>query len=216
MNKVLIAIVMTTLSLGSAAFAQDAADTDGLVKTKASVFKDAWVAPGVDFTKYHKIMLAPAEFEFREVKKRSRHHSARSSNNEFYIEERDREKLIEQVTKAFDEELAKTANFEIVNAPGEDVLILRGGLMDIVSTTPPDTIGASDIYVSSVGAATLVLEVIDSTTGDVLFRATDRKRIERPGRDMIEVNRVTPWVEVRRWAKRWASNLRSDLDSVHA
>lgn len=216
MNKILIAIVMTTLSLGSAAFANDDVNGDGLVKTNASVFKNAWVAPGVNFTKYTKIMLAPAGFDFREVKKRSRLHSAWSNRGEFYIEERDREKLMEQVTRVFDDELAKTANFELVSEPGEDVLILQGGLVDIVSMTPPETIGPSDIYVSSVGAATLVLQAIDSTTGEVVFRAIDRKRIERPGRDMIEVNRVTTWSEVRRWARRWATSLRSDLDSVHA
>ena len=216
MNKVLMAIVVTTLSLGSAAFANDDANLDGLVRTKASVFKDAWVAPGADFSKYSKIMLAPAEFDFREVKKQSRAQSQRSNQREFYIEEGDRAKLIEQVSKVFDDELAKTANFEFVNEPGDDVLILKGGLADIVSNTPPELIGSGEIYVSSVGAATLVLQAIDSTSGEILFHATDRKRIERPGRDMIEANRVTTWAEVRRWARRWAKQLRTDLDAVNA
>lgn len=216
MKKLLIAIVVTTLSLGSAAFAQNDANWDGLVKTNASVFRHAWAAPDVDFTKYNKIMIAPPEFDFREVKKRPNMHGLRGNQSEFYIEERDREKLIEQVSKVFDDELAKTQNFEFVTEPGDDVLILQGGLVDIVSHTPPEMIGAGESYVASFGDATLVLQAVDSTSGELLFRAVERKRIERPGRYLVEANRVTTWSEVRRWARRWATRLRTDLDSVHA
>lgn len=214
MKKLLIATVVTTLALGSAALAQD--DTNGMVKTSASVFKDAWVLPGTDFSKYDKIMLAPAEFEFREVKKRSSLHGSRSSQSEFHIEERDREKLAQDVKKVFNEELARTQGFQIVNEPGEGVLVLRGGLVDIVSTTPPETSGRSTVYVSSIGAATLVIEATDATSGEVVFRAEERKRIERPGGDMIDAKAVTTRAEVRRWAKRWATKLRSDLDTLNA
>lgn len=216
MNKLLISIVVTTLTLGSAALAQDDASPDGLVKTKASVFKDAWVAPGTDFSKYDKIMLAPPEFDFREVKKRDGLLGLHSSQHEFHIEERNREKFVIEVTKVFDEELAKTAGFQFATEPDEGVLVLRGRLVDIVSTTPPRTTGRANIAVSSIGAATLLIEATDATTGEVVFRAEERRRIERPGRELIDVNAATSWAEVRRWAKRWATKLRSDLDALHA
>lgn len=215
MNKLLTAIVVTTLTLGSAALAQDDANRNGLVKTNESAFKDAWVAPGIDFSKYDKILVAPPEFGFREVDKRGGLERLRSSKGEFPVEQRDREKFVSEVTKMFDEELARTHGFEFVNEPGEGVLILQGGLADIVSTTPPQTTGRGNVYVSSVGAATLVLQATDSRTGEVLFRAEERKRIERPGREMIDVNNVATWAEVRRWARHWATKLRKDLDAVH-
>ena len=215
MNKLMMTILAVMLSLGPVAHANDAPELDGLVKTKVSVARDAWVAPDVDFSAYTKIMLEPAEFEFREVKKTSRLQSFRGNRNEFYIEERDRERLIETVTKIFAEELGKVRNFEFVTEPGEDVLVLRGGLKDIVSRVLPEMIGPGKSYVRTVGEATLVLEVTDSTTGETLFRAADRRKIERPGLDLIEANSVATGVEVRRWATRWATALRSDLDAVH-
>ncbi len=216
MKHVLKVIVATMLGLGSFAHANTDSGMDGMVRTKASVSKEAWVAPDVDFSKYTKIMLAPAEFDFREVKKTPRYSSFTSHRQEFYIDERDRGRLIETVTEIFDEELAKTQHFEIVTEPGEDVLVLQGGLMDIVSKTPPQHIGMGETWVRSVGEATLVIQVSDSMTGEVLFHASDRKGIERLGRDLFEANRVTAWAEVRLWARRWATALKKDFDAVHA
>ena len=45
----------------------------------------------------------------------------------------------------------------MVEEPGPDVLIISGGLHDIVSNVPPPTVGRSDIYLSSVGEITLIL-----------------------------------------------------------
>lgn len=204
------------MCLGSAAFAHDEATWDGLVKTKNSVFRNAWVDPDIDWTVYDKVMLVPAEFQFRAVKKGPKFSSMRLSNKrEFWISDSDKEKLVETVTGIFDEQLAQSKHFEVVTEPGPDVLILQGGLLDIVSQTPPEFIGSSEIYLSSVGEATLVLQISDSLSGEVIYRAVDRKKIKRPGNDMISANRVTTWAEVRRWAGRWATTLVDGLDSIH-
>ncbi len=76
-------------------------------------------------------------------------------------------------------------------------------------------IGRGEIYLSSVGEATLVLEGIDSMSGEAVFRAVDRSAIEPGGNTMIRANTVTTWSEVRRWARRYATILREGLESIH-
>ena len=96
---------------------------------------------------------------------------------------------------------------------GPDVLILRGAMLDIVSFVPPEMAGRHDIYLSAVGAATLVVEGIDSMSGEVVFRAVERRAADA-GRTIL-ANTVTTYAEVRRWARRQATTLREGLESIH-
>ena len=187
---------------------------DGLHLIDNSAFKTAWADPDIDFSRYNKIMPGGAFFEYRAVKKTSRTQAARSSTREFYIDEDAREKLKEEVSAIFNEELAKSTRFAAVDEPGPDVLIIRGGLHDIVSFVPPEPIGRGDIYLSSVGEITLILEVVDSMSGEVIARAVERRAAERGGGTAIRANTVTTWAEVRRLTRRWATTLRDGLDSI--
>lgn len=187
---------------------------DGLVRIDNSAFRDAWADPDIDFSRYNKIMPGGAFFEFRAVKKTSATTARRSSQNEFWISESDRERLEEEVSKVFDEELAQSSRFTVTDAPGADVIIIRGGLHDIVSRVPPEHIGRSEIFISSVGEATLILEVVDSMSGEVIFRAVERRAAQRPGGEGMRSNPVTTWAEVRRLSRTWATRLRNGLDSI--
>jgi hypothetical protein len=56
---------------------------DGLVRIDNSRFKDSWVDPDIDLSRYNKIMVGNAEFEFRAVKKSSSATLARSNESEY-------------------------------------------------------------------------------------------------------------------------------------
>ena len=131
------------------------------------------------------------------------------------MSDKNKESLIEIVSEAFRKEMQKSKHFTGADAPGPDVLIIVGGLHDIVSRVPPDMIGRGDIYLSSVGEATLVLELKDSLSGETIYRAIDRRAAERAGDTMMMSNTVTTKSEVRRLAQRWATRLREGLDSIH-
>jgi hypothetical protein len=103
--------------------------------------------------------------------------------------------------------------FELVDEPGPDVLAVLGGLLDVVSYVPPEPIGGrSYVYLSSVGDATLVLELRDSETGTILARSIDRRAAEPIGATLQDSNRVSNAAEVRRLIRHWASRLREGLD----
>ena len=189
---------------------------DGLVRVDNSRFRDAWADPEVEFSQYNKVMPGGARFEFRAVSKTTGRTSlSRGTQSEFWISDANRDKLVDTVSGVFNEELSKAQGWESAEEVGPDVLILRGALLDIVSFVPPEMIGRGEIYLSSVGRATLVVEGIDSMSGEVVFRAVDRRAIEPHGNTMIRANTVTTWSEVRRWARRHATILREGLESIH-
>jgi len=189
---------------------------DGLVRVDNSRFQNAWADPEIDFRQYNKVMPGGARFEFRAVSKTAGTMSiSRATRNEFWISDVNRDKLVDTVSEVFNEELGKAQGWESVEEVGPDVLILRGALLDIVSFVPPDMIGRGEIFLSSIGQATLVVEGIDSMSGEVVFRAVDRSAIEPAGSTMTRASSVTTWSEVRRWARRYASKLREGLESIH-
>lgn len=188
---------------------------DGLVAIDNSVFQRAWIAPDIDLRPYNKIMGGDAKFEFRAVRATGGTSRAASSRNEFPISEENQQRLTDTVSQIFREELGNSQHFVITDEPGDDVLIVTGALLDIVSRVPPDRVGRSDIFLSSVGEATLVLELRDSISGETLFRAADRRAAEPAGSRGMRANTVTTWNEVRRLARRWATRLRDGLDSAH-
>lgn len=219
--------VLLTVVLSSSAQAQEPVGTaaaqamDEMVEVR-SKFKETWVHPAADIGRYSKIMLGEADFEFRDVgpaqKSRSSLRST-SHKQEFGIAEADREKFKQVVGDAFSKEMERSKKFQIVSTPGPGTILVQGAVMDIVSSVPPDTIGRSDVYLSSVGEATLILELLDSESGAVLAYVEDRRKMQKPGGGSIDrmtmpTNSVTVWSDVGRWARSAASRLRSELEKA--
>ena len=184
---------------------------DGLAKVKNAKAKGAWMRPGFTLAGYTKIMLIGAGIEYRPVKPVSR--SASSTTSQFPLTDEQKERLRSVVSDAFKTELAQSQKFQLVDQPGSDVLTIWGGLVDVVSNVPPDAVGRSSIYLSSVGQATLVIEIRDSESNAVLVRIIDRRAAQTPG----IAQRSTPvqnWAEVQQLARTWATQLRTGLDDA--
>jgi len=188
---------------------------DGLVRIDNARFAGAWIDPDVDLKQYSKIIPGGAEFEFRNVQKMSASAARRANEREFWISDSNKQRLADTVTEVFDEELQKSKYFTVTDEPAPDALIIVGGLHDIVSQVPPEDVGRSEVWLRSVGEATLVIELRDSLSNEVVYRAVERRAAENVGNQMIRANTATTWAEVRRWARRWAVRLREGLDSVH-
>lgn len=189
---------------------------DGLVQVDKAKFAGVWVKPGVDTERYTKILPVGVDFHYRDVPEAPRTSVGRatSATQEFPIEEQNRARIEEIMAEVFLEELGKTDNFTITDEPGRDVVLVIGGLYDVVSNVPPDYIARSNnIYLSRVGEATLVLQLEDSTSREVLARVVERRGAD-PAFAQVS-NRVTNTAEVRRLARMWARTLRNGLDTWH-
>lgn len=190
---------------------------DGLYPVKDSRADVAWARPDADLTQYSKMMLQGVGVEYRPGGESGRSFMSRSTGGPYEVTEAQKERFESVMREAFVEELAKSEHFTIVSEPGPDVLLIRGALLDVVSYVPAEPIGVrSDIYLSSVGEATLILELRDSITEAILARAVDRRAAEKMGGYMRESNRVNNTAEVRRLARTWAGMLRSRLDEFGA
>ena len=187
---------------------------DGLHEIKGGTADKAWARPDMDLSQYSKIRLQGAGIEYRPGGEAGRTWSARSRGGPYEVTEKQKERLRAVVAEAFLDELGKSEKYTLVNESGPDVLVVRGALLDVVSYVPPEPVGGrSTVYLSSVGEATLVIEIRDSITDAVLVRAVDRRAAEQMGGTMLmDSNRVTNTAQVRRLAKRWASLLRTRLD----
>lgn len=188
---------------------------DGLVRVNNSAFARAWVDPTIDLSGYSKIMPGAARFEYRAVRDAGGSTARRSSATEFPVSDQGKQRLQADADQVFREELAKSRYFTLVSDPGPDVLIIQGALLDIVSRVPPDIVGRGEIFIDRVGEATLVLELVDSMSGETLGRAAERGAAESAGGMGTRSSSVTARAESRRLFRRWAVKLREGLDAFH-
>lgn len=223
MKSLLTVLVLVFLVAGSVSAQSPAINEmegmENLEKVKRAKFRETYVDTGVDFSKYNKLYLGEALYDYRDVgpAKRTRMYTGSSRKSAFGISEADRRKFEEIVEQAFLKEIEKGKKFTIVETIDANTIILRGAVIDIISKVPPEFIGRSEIYMASVGEATLVMELIDATSGETLALVAERGTIGRnTSIDMFTTptNSVTVIADVKLWAKRAASKLRSDLDSA--
>jgi hypothetical protein len=190
---------------------------DGLREVKGSRADEAWARPGVDLSQYTKIALQGAGIEYRPGGETGRSLSARSRGGPYEVTEEQKERLRNMFIEVFVEELGKSKYFTLVSEPGPDVLLIRAGLLDVVSWVPPEPFGRGEVYISQVGDATLVLELRDSITETILARAVDRRAIDAGGiTDLSYSSPVSNQADVKRVARSWARLLRERLDTYGA
>lgn len=193
---------------------------DGLELVERGAFQHTWIHPDVDFRKYNKIVLVDGGFEYRDVgpAKNSRSTMLRSNEREFGISEKDRARFEERVNESFIKRLASSKHFAIAEQNGPNTLVLRGHVVDVVSSVPPQLAGSGEVYTNSVGEVTLRLELYDGETGKPVAFATERRKLQRAGGSidtMFPANSVSAWSQVSRWASQTGSRVARGLDEMH-
>jgi hypothetical protein len=223
MHRKLFLACVVTAALAGCTTSAPTVDTsaemtfDGLFPVTGSRADQAWARPDVDLSQYSKIMLQSVGIEYRPGGESGRSFAARSRGGPYEVTEEQKASFEATMRDAFLEELGRSERFTIVNEPGPDVLLIRGGLLDVVSYVPPEPVGArSDVFLSKVGEATLVLELRDSITEAILARAIDRRAAESSGATLQRSNRVSNATEIRRLARAWGSLLRTRLEELAA
>ena len=186
---------------------------DGLHKVDNSRMGTAWVRPDADLSGYTKLLLTGAAIEYRSVKSVGGSTRANSNRSEFPMSEGARDRFEALASEVFRDEIAKSEHYTIVDKAGPDVLEIRGALIDVVSNVPPDMMGRGDYYLSKIGEATLILEIRDSQTHEIIARAADRRAVQPVV--AVRSNPVTNTSEVQREIRRWASLLRDSIDQFH-
>jgi hypothetical protein len=184
---------------------------DGLHRVDNTTMDAAWMKPDLDLRDYTGLMVTGAGMSFRPADEGGV--PSRRGTSGFPISEENRNRLREEMRKAFEEELSKLGRYELVEEPGPGVLLLSAGLIDVVSRVPPvdECAGRCEVYLTELGEATLVLELRDSVTNETLVRAVDRRGPD-PSHMPRQADSVRSWSEVRQLARGWARLVRQRLE----
>ncbi len=181
---------------------------DGLQKVASKYFDAAFVRPGVDFGRYRELLVSRSELAFRTPDR---------EKQQFPLTEEQKERFRQLLDDEFANELANAKNLRMTDSPGPEVLGLRVRVQGIVATVPPRTIGSigwGNFALEALGEATLVIELRDSESEEILAKVFDRRAIDGIAVAQKQGPPVTRWEEVEAVCKRWAATVRARLDVV--
>ena len=167
-----------------------------------------WIKPGVDFTKYKKVMVDYVIFAF-------------SEDSEYKgIDADEMKKIADDASLAFVNAIEE--EFLVVSKPGPGVLRVRAAIVDLkqskpglsaVSTVVPVGLGISLIKKGAVdswtgsGATTAEMMVLDSMTNEVLGAGVDTKSAEFE-------ERFTKWGSTEEAFTFWGERLTKRLVNI--
>ncbi|MBW2715443.1 MAG: DUF3313 family protein [Deltaproteobacteria bacterium] len=181
---------------------------DGLVRVANSRVERAWIKPDVDFSQYTEVGLLDAFVSFRR-NWRMNHSRVRTRDME-----RIKTTLAEEFRRIFTDSL-QSGGYPVVTDADDHVLLIRPAIIDL-DVAAPDTMsaGRSTSFTASPGAMTLVIELYDSVSNEILARAIDRRRARNVG-NIQWATSGSNREAARRILRRWANLLVSRLDEVH-
>ncbi len=186
-------------------------DADGLVRVNVSGIDEVYARPKADLRPYDKVMLDPIEVAFR------KDWNPKPSGVAVTAEEKQniRDGLARVLREAFSRELARSGRYHIVAVPDKGVLRIKAEIRDLYINAPDlPRAGRVQTYTLSVGEMTLIAELRDAPTGDLIARVIDRKR--DPESVWLELTtRVDNVAAAQRAAASWAQVLREQLDTAH-
>lgn len=184
------------------------ATEEGLHRVHPSIMADAWVRPDLDLSRYTRILLMPTAVQFRDVPERPYDPRGSVGTTEFPLDDVKKEWLRGVWRQAIDAKFGQEESYELYEGVGYDVLIVQAFLVDVVSHIPPDYSGSVVTMVRDPWVASVVLELRDATTVELLARTVDR----RYGEGLMNSSDV--WMRTENLLERWAGVLSERLEQL--
>jgi hypothetical protein len=187
---------------------------DGLVRVDNSVVPLAFWKPGLDLTPYTRFILDPVVVAYQRDPGNNRRSDIGGTVKNFALTPEQMERLRSHFQDAVLEALTRDGGYELTTEPGPEVLRLTCSLLDLVVRVPTESQGMEDVYTRSYGMVSLVMELRDSETGEILARGGDRQDLSRNSNfKLSEVSPIYVETEVDYLFGYWADLLRERLDS---
>ena len=210
-----VGVVIAVVTAGCQTTSTAPQDWDGLKKVTVKGLDAVYLLPNAQIKPYTAVMIDSLQVAFdkdwdpnRDTRDISRHLSTE-----------DIEKIRSEMAAAFRDVFKKElteGGYKLVEQPGPDVLRVSPGLANVYITAP-DTMspGRSYTLTSESGRMTLVMELRDGPTGQLIGRVVDQKVGDNFGRMQI-TNSVTNSADFRFAVDSWAKRLRQGLDNLKA
>jgi hypothetical protein len=193
---------------------------DGLVLVPDTQFAQVYRRPGADLAGYEAYDLEHCEVAFRKDWLRSQNSGRIDLGSRVTQKDVDtiKDALGDLCDTYFREALGRAPAYPLVASyeEGQPVLVLRPEIINL-DINAPDIKSSSmtRTYTTGAGEMTLALEIVDGTTGEILYRIVDRRRSTET-HYLQWTNSVTNQAEASRWLRGWANQLRQGLDAVRA
>lgn len=176
---------------------------EGLVRVENSRFDEVYVRPGFDLTDFDAVILAPVSVSYK---------SSRPDNE---LDDRQLDLMKRYFSEELEAALVESEQYKLVTTAGANTMRIHARISDLEINVPTETqaIHRNRVFVASSGQMTLVAEIYDAQSGEILVRLEDR----RQARDYWhEVTTISEWAEVRSAFRYWSGIARDRIDSVHA
>ena len=218
MNKA-INIVITSLALALLATAAMAksdppeVSIEGLELVEKDRRGEIYADPDVDWNQYTQILLERAPVSFRKNWQRDQ-----NRYDPWKVKNQDVEKiktgLSDLFHDVFNEELTENGGYTMTDSSGDDVMTIKPRIVDL-DVYAPDTMrsGMNRSFTQEAGRMTLILEIYDSISGDIIAKLSHRQNAPNYGW-MQWTTSVSNNAEARRMLQRWATALRVRLDEA--
>ena len=211
----LLFILCATMLAGCASTRPAQVDEwDGLIRRPGTRIDSLFVKPNVDVGAFTSVLLDPVQVSFAsnwDPNRRGRGPATRLNATDVAAIQSG---LADLFRETFRTNLA-SGGFQLVEEPGPNTLRVSAAIVNLY-VTAPDTMsaGRSRTYTASSGQMTLVAELRDSETGELLARAVDTRRGRSTGTLSI-TNNVTNTADARRAIGVWATTLRQGLEELY-
>ena len=180
-------------------------DFEGLEQVPSQHFTAVFGRLGTDFTNYDGVIVNDVQLAFRTPDR---------SKNQFPVNTESKDRFKDFLKQQFVDEFENLENIQMVDAPGPTVLDLHVRVQDILATIPGRRVGAAGratFALEALGEITLVIELRDSESEEVLVRVFDQRALE--GVAMFQDDKpVTRWPDIEEICKQWARRIREGLD----
>jgi hypothetical protein len=193
--------------------AADEASTewDGLARVPSQRVGTLFVRPGASLSAYKRVRLDPAQVAFAKDWNPNRDATTLSQRMSKADIEAIRTDLATEFRKVFRSRLAK-GGYVLVDENGEDVLRVTPAIVDLYINAPDGrSPSRSRTYVADSGRMTLVAELRDSLTGQLIARAVDKEEARENFQVSSRVSNSGDAIEI---LTRWADALRKGLDDA--
>lgn len=190
--------------------------SEGLARVPSKQVALLYVRPQATLASYSKFLIKPVEVQFA---KNWKPESQNSGSVLYRMSDVDREKIKSELANAFvdvfKQEMAK-GGYALVTEAGEDVLEIQAALVNLYinAPDPSEIAGRARVYTTDAGEMTLVMQLHDSVTGQLLARAVDREAATHQFWNWT--TSVSNTADARRIINGWATLLRKSFDAARS
>ncbi len=191
---------------------------DGLYRVDNSLMQLAYMKPGWDLRGYTAMMIDPVTVAYQTDPGNRRRDPGGAGPRNFALSDAQMANFKGFFQEAVEDALTEDGGYRIADNPGSDVLRITAELMDLIIAVPTQESASSTTRLArSAGAVTLVMEIRDSQSGEIIARVADRRDPSASGSGgMVRVSPQAVRADMRRLFESWATLLRERLDDLRA